>query len=81
MSEKGKEKNKSQSKPTKNCRCENQENCPHPWQLSDDGAGTIVKAHNKYIWGHKASIGSITCFSQNYMKIGANPININNIAP
>ena len=25
--------------------------------------------------------GSITCFSQNYMKIGANPININNIAP
>ena len=56
MSEKGKEKNKSQSKPTKNCRCENQENCPHPWQLSDDGAGTIVKAHNKYIWGHKASI-------------------------
>jgi hypothetical protein len=56
INEKGKEKRKSQSKATKNCRCEDRENCPHEWQLADDGAGTIVKAHNKFIWGHKASI-------------------------
>ncbi len=56
IDEKGKEKRKSQSKLTKNCRCEDWSSCPHPWQLGDDGAGTIVKAHNKYIWGHKASI-------------------------
>lgn len=54
--ENGKEKKKSQSKMTKNCRCDDQNNCNHPWELADDGAGTIVKAHNKYIWGHKASI-------------------------
>ena len=52
----GKEKKKSQSKVTKNCRCEDQENCPHPWQLADDGAGTIVKSNKKMIWGHKASV-------------------------
>jgi len=54
--EKGKEKTKSQSKVTKSCHCDNKEKCQHPWKLTDDGAGTIVKAHNKYIWGHKASI-------------------------
>lgn len=54
--EKEKENKKSQSKTTKNCRCHDKENCPHPWELADDGAGTIVKAHNKFIWGHKASI-------------------------
>ena len=53
---KGKEKRKSQSKVTKNCRCQNQENCPHEWKLADDGAGTIVKSNKKMIWGHKASI-------------------------
>jgi hypothetical protein len=53
---KGKEKKKSQSKVTKNCRCEDQENCPHPWELADDGAGTIVKSNGKMIWGHKASV-------------------------
>ncbi len=53
--DKGKEKRKSQSKTTKNCNCKDKENCHHPWELVDDGAGTIVKAHNKYIWGHKAS--------------------------
>jgi hypothetical protein len=53
---KGKEKKKSQSKTTKKCRCQDPNNCPHPWELSDDGAGTITKAHNRYIWGHKASI-------------------------
>jgi len=56
IDEKGKEQRKSQSKTTKNCRCQDKDNCEHPWQLADDGAGTIVKAHNKYIWGHKASI-------------------------
>ncbi len=54
--EKGKEKKKSQSKVTKKCNCEDRENCRHPWELSDDGAGTIVKSHSKIIWGHKASI-------------------------
>ncbi len=56
IDEKGKEQRKSQSKTTKNCRCEDKDNCEHPWELADDGAGTIVKAFNKYIWGHKASI-------------------------
>jgi hypothetical protein len=53
---KGKEKTKSQSKTTKKCQCKDPNTCPHPWELADDGAGTIVKAHNRYIWGHKASI-------------------------
>jgi len=53
---KGKEKKKSQSKVTKNCRCDDQENCSHPWDLADDGAGTIVKSNGKMIWGHKASV-------------------------
>ena len=53
---KGKEKKKSQSKTTKKCRCEDVTHCPHPWELADEGAGTIAKAHNRYIWGHKASI-------------------------
>ncbi len=56
IDEKGKEQRKSQSKTTKNCRCKDKDNCEHPWELADDGAGTIVKALNKYIWGHKASI-------------------------
>ena len=56
IDEKGKEQRKSQSKTTKTCRCKDKDNCQHPWVLADDGAGTIVKAFNKYIWGHKASI-------------------------
>lgn len=56
IDEKGKEKRKSQSKTTKNCRCEDRANCDHPWELTDDGAGTIVKAAHKYFWGHKAAI-------------------------
>jgi len=52
----GKEKKKSQSKTTKRCRCEDPNSCAHPWELADQGAGTIAKAHNRYIWGHKASI-------------------------
>ena len=54
--DKGKEKKKSQSKVTKNCRCDDPQHCPHPWELSDDGAGTIVKSNKKMIWGHKASV-------------------------
>lgn len=54
--EKGNEKRKSQSKATKKCGCKDKLNCLHPWELADEGAGTIVKAHNKMIWGHKASI-------------------------
>jgi hypothetical protein len=53
---KGKEKKKSQSKTTKKCRCQDPNRCPHQWELADEGAGTIAKAHNRYIWGHKASI-------------------------
>jgi hypothetical protein len=54
--EQGREKKKSQSKVTKSCRCEQWSTCPHEWVLSDDGAGTIVKAKTKRYWGHKASI-------------------------
>ncbi len=54
--EKGHEQKKSQSKLTKACRCADQEHCPHAWELSDEGAGTIVKSGKKMIWGHKASI-------------------------
>lgn len=54
--DKGREKTKSQSKVTKNCRCKNQDDCPHEWELADDGAGTIVKSNKKMIWGHKASV-------------------------
>ncbi|MFH0727741.1 MAG: hypothetical protein V2B19_15540, partial [Pseudomonadota bacterium] len=39
IDEKGKENRKSQSKTTKNCRCEDRSNCDHPWELADDGAG------------------------------------------
>lgn len=53
---KGKEKKKSQSKLTKKCRCEDRQKCGHPWELADDGAGTIVKSNKKMHWGHKASI-------------------------
>jgi len=52
----GTKKKKSQSKMTKKCHCFDREKCEHEWELADDGAGTIVKAHNKMYWGHKASI-------------------------
>jgi len=54
--EKGKEQRKSQSKVTKSCGCEDRDTCSHPWELADDGAGTIVKSKTKIIWGHKASV-------------------------
>ena len=56
VDEKGKEQKKSQCKVTKKCHCENWQTCPHPWELADEGAGTIVKSNGKMIWGHKASV-------------------------
>ena len=53
---KGKEQKKSQSRLTKRCRCEDTQKCSHPWELADDGAGTIVKSNKKMHWGHKAGI-------------------------
>jgi hypothetical protein len=52
----GQELRKSQSKLTKRCGCKDWHACPHAWELRDDGAGTIVKAGKKMIWGHKASV-------------------------
>ena len=52
----GSKKKKSQSKMTKNCRCDDRKSCPHEWELADDGAGTIVKSGGKMYWGHKASV-------------------------
>jgi hypothetical protein len=46
---------KSHPKTTKRCRCKNRENCPHPWQNADEGAGTVVKSGGKKYWAHKAS--------------------------
>lgn len=54
--EKGKGHKKSQSKVTKRCCCEDWRLCRHPWELADDGAGTIVKSNHKMYWGHKASV-------------------------
>jgi len=54
--DKGKSKKKSQSKATKGCRCADWSACPHDWELSDDGAGTVVKSKTKIYWGHKASV-------------------------
>ena len=54
--EKGNVKKKSQSKVTKGCRCEDWSSCPHAWELSDEGAGTVVKSKTKMYWGHKASV-------------------------
>jgi len=51
----GEVKSKSQSATTKNCRCEDRENCPHPWVSADDGAGTVSKAGGKMHWAHKCS--------------------------
>jgi len=54
--ENGKDLKKSQSLLTKNCGCEDRETCPHPLELADDGAGTVVKSRYKIIWAHKAAI-------------------------
>jgi hypothetical protein len=54
--EKGQAQKKSQSKVTKRCQCDDKKHCEHPWELADEGAGTIVKSATKMYWGHKASI-------------------------
>jgi hypothetical protein len=54
--DKGNIKKKSQSKVTKSCRCEDWSICPHDWELTDEGAGTVVKSKTKMYWGHKASV-------------------------
>jgi len=46
---------KSQSRTIKSCRCPEPPHCPHPWQLADAGAGTVVKSASKMYWAHKAS--------------------------
>jgi hypothetical protein len=40
--DKGNIQKKSQSKTTKGCRCDDWATCLHEWELSDDGAGTVV---------------------------------------
>ena len=54
--DKGNAKKKSQSKVTKRCHCNDWSTCSHDWELTDDGAGTIVKSKTKMYWGHKASV-------------------------
>jgi hypothetical protein len=54
--ESGKPRKKSQSKTRKTCRCGDWNACPHPWEQTDEGAGTIVKRGKKMHWGHKASV-------------------------
>jgi hypothetical protein len=46
---------KSHPKTTKNCRCKQRDQCPHPWISADEGAGTVVKGGGKKYWAHKAS--------------------------
>jgi len=50
-----KPKRKSHPKTTKACRCAVWSDCPHDWISADAGAGTVVKARGKMVWGHKAS--------------------------
>jgi hypothetical protein len=50
-----KPRRKSQPRTTKNCRCQDQRLCGHPWISADEGAGTVVKSGGKMHWGHKAS--------------------------
>jgi len=55
----GNGKTKSQSRTVKACRCEDREQCPHPWVLSDPGAGTVVKGGRggkRRYWAHKAAV-------------------------
>ncbi len=52
----GKPCKKSQSHLTKKCSCPCKEDCSHSWELSDEGAGTVVKKHKVYHWAHKSTI-------------------------
>jgi hypothetical protein len=47
---------KSQSRLTKRCTCTDKDGCRHPWELTDDGAGTVVKSSRRMYWAHKASV-------------------------
>lgn len=52
-------KTKSQSRVVKACRCPNRPECHHRWELSDPGAGTVVKGGEgakKRYWAHKAAV-------------------------
>jgi hypothetical protein len=54
-----KQRRKSQSKVTKECRCEDWSCCDHDWVLADPGAGTVVKGGaggKRMYWAHKVSI-------------------------
>ncbi len=57
---KRKDTSKSQSRVTKQCRCEDWDTCPHEWVLADGGAATVVKQRGKMVWAHK---GSTLCFA------------------
>ena len=59
--EKGKVQKKSQSRMTKTCGCEDKTQCLCSWELTDDGAGTIVKSNMKMYWGHKGCILGFPC--------------------
>jgi len=50
-----KKKRKSHPRTTKNCRCQDREDCDHEWISADLGTGTVVKGPGRMYWGHKAS--------------------------
>ena len=50
-----KPRRKSHPRTTKNCRCQQREDCRHPWVSADPGAGTVVKTGGVMHWAHKAS--------------------------
>jgi hypothetical protein len=52
----GKPCKKSQCYISKTCSCDDKNSCSHPWELVDEGAGTVVKKHNVFYWAHKSSI-------------------------
>lgn len=54
-----KKKRKSHPRTTKNCRCQDRQQCDHAWVNADAGAGTVVKSTGKMYWGHKASTLSL----------------------
>ena len=60
---KKKSRRKSQSRTVKSCRCPDRQSCPHPWELSDPGAGTVVKGSQsggkRMYWAHKAAVMSL----------------------
>lgn len=60
----GKARRKSQSRTLKKCRCADRKSCPHPWELSDPGAGTVVKGSpsggKRMHWAHKAAVLSLS---------------------